>query len=165
MIHNTRHVPGSIRSCGFAFSLNATLARRLKTVREKSVQNPYKSDHVCECEFFNASTSTTYSLTALKWTDFIPFHLILILLLILISIDPTPGFAAPPTPRHRRQFQHWSHYSHSSHFIQRGKPILQHCIKLDKTGRFGLLPKTNHAVPTTYDDTSRARPIFQFHPR
>jgi hypothetical protein len=40
---------------------------------QKSVQNPYKSDHFREREFFTLVTSTTYNFTALKCTDF-PHH-------------------------------------------------------------------------------------------
>jgi hypothetical protein len=70
MKDNTRHVPGSTRSSPTPLSLNAISVRRLQTLPEKSVQNPYKSDHFRECDFFNHSVSTTYNFNALKCTDF-----------------------------------------------------------------------------------------------
>jgi hypothetical protein len=70
MIDNARHVPGSTRSCGSAFSRSAAPFRRFQTVPKKSVQNPYRSDHFRECEFSIASASTTCNFTALKCTDF-----------------------------------------------------------------------------------------------
>jgi len=70
MTANTRHIPGSSRCCGSALPLNATSPRRSQAVPGKSVQNPYKSDHFCECEFFTCSASTTCNFTALKCTHF-----------------------------------------------------------------------------------------------
>jgi len=41
-----------------------------KSGSSKSVQNPYKSDHFRECEFFTPVISVTYNFNALKCTDF-----------------------------------------------------------------------------------------------
>ena len=38
----------------------------------KPVQNPYKSDHFRECDFFNHSATNTYNFNALKCTDSAP---------------------------------------------------------------------------------------------
>jgi len=70
MKDHARHVLGSTQSRHTPLRVNATPARRFETVSEKSVQNPYKSDHFRICEFFNASASTTYNFNALKCTDF-----------------------------------------------------------------------------------------------
>jgi hypothetical protein len=70
MKDHARHVPGSTRSRrpalsgSFPFFLPSLLSPK------KSVQNPYKSDHLRECEFFNTSASTTYNFNMLKCTDF-----------------------------------------------------------------------------------------------
>ena len=73
MMANTRQVPGSPRSCrtplsrSFPFFLGS-LASPVPS--EKSVQNPYKSDHFRICHFFSHCALTTYNFNALKCTDF-----------------------------------------------------------------------------------------------
>src|SRR5687768_15347789 len=68
---NARQEPGSTPSRRTALSRSAPPPRRFQIVPENSVQNPYKSDHFRECEFSNASATTTYNFTALKCTDFL----------------------------------------------------------------------------------------------
>ena len=70
MTANTRHVPGSIRSRRSVLSRSTIPFRRFQTFPEKSVQNPYKSDHFRKCEFFTPCASITYNFNALKCTDF-----------------------------------------------------------------------------------------------
>jgi hypothetical protein len=67
---NTRHVAGSTRSCRTALPRSVTQSQRFQIRPEKSVQNPYKSNHFPECEFANHSSSTTYNFNVLKCTDF-----------------------------------------------------------------------------------------------
>ena len=86
MMDNDRHEPGSTR-CGLALSGSATYARRFQAVPEKSVQNPYKYDHLREREFGITSASTTYNVSALKCTDFLASSRLCVLALI-------PSFAA-----------------------------------------------------------------------
>ena len=68
-----RHFPGSTRSrrtplpSSFPFFL-PSLSNPVWS--EKSVQNPYKSDHFCKVQFLKYSPSTTYDFNALKCTDF-----------------------------------------------------------------------------------------------
>src|SRR5688572_16972436 len=70
MKDNARHVPGSTWSCRTPLSRSAAPLWRFRGVPKKSVQNPYKSDHFREYEFFIASVLTTYDFNALKCTDF-----------------------------------------------------------------------------------------------
>ncbi len=66
---NSSHVPSSTRSCDAAFSRPDTCLRHSQALSEKSVQNPYKSDHFHEVQSFSYSAPTVYNFNTLKGTD------------------------------------------------------------------------------------------------
>ena len=63
---HARHVPSSIRNRRTALSQSATPVGHFSGRPEKSVQNPYKSDHFREYEFLSYLPSTTYNFNALS---------------------------------------------------------------------------------------------------
>jgi hypothetical protein len=67
---NTREEQGSTRSCPSAFTRFRNALSTRPSALEKSVQNPYKSDHFRKVQFSSVSAPATYNFTALKCTDF-----------------------------------------------------------------------------------------------
>src|SRR5687768_1078146 len=67
IVGHSSHAPGPSLRLLHSFPLGFLIGL---ACRQKSVQNPYKSDRFCECEFFNVCVPITYSFNALKCTDF-----------------------------------------------------------------------------------------------
>ena len=163
---NARHVPGSTRSYraplsrSFPFFLPSLL-----NLKNPSKIRP-KADHFHRCEFFNGYIPTTYNFDPLKRSDFSGA-------LGLLAADNQRLATESHDARLRRLVACYP-FSLVEKVRMRGKPVhlgamrpawqqnYKHCTKRYKMGHFPIRKKTDSVVPTTYDDTSRACPIFNF---
>jgi len=159
MTANTRHVPGSIRSRRSVLSRSTIPFRRFQTFPEKSVQNPYKSDHFHECEFFTSFVAITYNFNALKCTDFPAAGTPLRRRPHFggaCSIDPgTFWFLLP-----RGEGQDEGQTGNGLPFVIAPslQIIFQYCTE---SATSPICYRSDHAVPTTYANSNRRTPIFE----
>jgi hypothetical protein len=131
---------------------------------ERSRKISPKSVRFRKCKFFTSSTPITYNFDLSKQSDFLrAFYFF------------TPNQQSLVTESHAtRPMKSVESYPFSlgEKVRMRDKPVhslapepssqqtYKYYTKRDKTGRFNTFTKTDHAVPTTYNDTLCSRPIF-----
>ena len=160
MSDNARYIEGSTRGCRTALPRSPRSIRCFYPVSEIRP----KSDRFCEGEFFNYSASTTYNFTALECTDFLS--------------EPCPFPVDHPGVRAEAYGDRLpGTVACYSCFLgekvrMRGKLvcflvsppwklICNYCIKANETERFQISFDFDHAIPTTDNDASSSRSIFQ----
>ena len=163
MTDHARHVPGSTGSCGTPLSRSATFPRHFQNLWKSTCKTQTKLRQNRKCDFFNAYGSTTYNFNAVKCLNF-------------------QATLSPPTVDKQS-------LGSESHDARLGRPVdcypfslgekvrigtnqytlyvslscqqtYHNCTKRDKTGRFFIITKTDHALPTTYDNILSSRPVL-----
>ena len=137
--------------------------------RQKSDQNPAKSDHFRECEFFSYSPSTAYNFSPSRRSDSPvgtaqtrPSQSCSVRSYTATSVSSVPSCWIPgrrsklnKTERFRRELP--DVYCTAA---LRGFASSLFNPKSNKTERSQNLRKTDHVVPSTYDDNAPSRSIF-----
>jgi len=158
---NARHVPGSTRSCRTLLSRSATTSRRFRTLGKSTYKTQTKYRQKRKRDFFICSASTTYSfnpITCLNFPGAVP----------RLTAESQMQNPASSDNQSEKPVDSYS-FSLGEKVRMRDKPVhsvrppsrSNNCTEWDKTGRISYLTKTDHALPTTYDDTASSRPILR----